>query len=347
MYRIEEINALDTLEKTGFQTGTITALNRQTDTADINCNGSAYTSIPVFYNAPCAGGTQSNGSLAGCSDAFASGDEVIVRFYSGRPSHIIGFSGFLWPCIATPAFVFGSDSGDLILNERHIRFDDITDSRFYDRYTPTEILGAEAEISTYINEPDADVSSGFISFQTHWTDSMFHRETQFLFNGEPVYSTYNYETYSNVFNGTRSNVFGAYIHQQTGWGAAFYQINTFYDWKPRTFGRVEFDFYFYSSTTGSVKIASAVSEVTGGYSKATGTALETSYIKQSADMIFTGLFSLWEAESFTSDGSTNLLNTGEPLEKKMVNISEENTGITPLPEAEGLSESYDIYIKNR
>lgn len=343
---INEKTAADTLANTGFKEAIITKVNRTEDSADIICGNVSYSGVPIFYNCDCAGAIISNGALEASSDAFASGDAVMVRFYNGAPSHIIGFTGPLWPCIAVPAFVFDS----LIFSERYERFDSI-DDRFYDRYTPLTLTDAEAEISTYINDANADISTGFVSFQTHWVDTEYHRDTQFLFNGDTVYSTYNHETTDNVFNGTRSNVFGAYIHPETGWGAAVYQINTFYDWKPRESGRVTFDFYLFTSIGGVSLLASAECDVNGYTSFATGEAVENVSFHYSSDPdsggMLTGIFGIYEAGTFTSDGSTNQINIGDEQGKRIVRVTETEASAVSLPDTEELSAGYDIYIKKR
>lgn len=240
-YRIKSISTLDPAEYIAYESGIITQVNSLNDTADVQTSSQTYNDVPVFYNCPEASAVQRNGALKNSSDAFCRGDEVIVRIYQGAKTHIIGFTGDLWLYIKVPAFVF---AGGYLFNESEESFSPISSELFHTRYKEIQLETCSENFTTYINNDDADISEGFVSSQTHWTDSRYNRDSKFYFNGELFYQTYNNETFTGTFNGTRSNIIGSYVHPDSGWGVCIYQINTFYDWRPHISGRIKFDFFF-------------------------------------------------------------------------------------------------------
>ncbi|PLX68630.1 MAG: hypothetical protein C0603_05615 [Denitrovibrio sp.] len=333
-YKLYSNNTLDPVENISFQTGYVTEVDYLNDTAIIDC-GTIYQSVPIFYNCPSAGSEQSNGSLERSSSAFCKGDEVVVRFYKGSPSHIIGFKDELWPCIKTPALLFRSEIDDYFLDIDNSVFNKVGNSLFYDRYKELALTNDSVEITTYINQPDADISTGFVSYQIHWIDGKMNRYTQMYFNGELIYSTLNNETNWHVFNGTRSNILSLCVHPVTGWGSMIYQINTYYNWQPQESGRVEFDFYLYTSTGTHIKLASAEVNVTGEYSQATGLALSDQIVLSGTDEqignISLGNIDISEAGVFSADSSTNYIGTADNISKVILKTSEgANTPIDQL-----------------
>ncbi|PLX65999.1 MAG: hypothetical protein C0602_12770 [Denitrovibrio sp.] len=303
-HRTKCANTLDVVENISYQEGVVTHVDYEKDTADFVSGGITYKEVPVFYNHPDAKKEQRNGSLNGSSKAFCRGDEIIIRMFRNEPSHIIGFISSLWPCIKVPAFVF-TGANPYAYDEHTGGYEKIESTLFYERYKTLTLGTCYASFTTYVNQQNADISTGFVSAQTHWTDSKYHRESKFYYNGESIYNTYNNETFSNVFNGTRSNILGAYTHPDNGWGALIYQVNTFYDWKPRVSGRVKFDFYIYTSTGTHTKLATAEADVTGASVQATGSIVYSPAIYKANDdftgEIFAGSLKIYDACTFSSD----------------------------------------------
>lgn len=355
-------NTLDAVENIGFLKGEVLSVNYEHDTASLESNAQPYYDIPVFYNAPIAENVQKNDSIKSSSKAFCRGDEVIARMYKGEPSHIIGFTGDLWPCVKVPAFTFNQS---YMYDEAADTFTEITSPLFNTRYKTLTKDNCSKSFTTYINQPDADISTGFVSSQTHWTDSKYHRESKFYYNGELIYTTYNNETFSHYFNGTRSNILGSYIHPDSGWGALIYQVDTFYNWRPLSSGRVIFDYYLYTSTGTHTKLATAEADITGASVQASGMCVDSVNIYSSKDSftgeILSGTLKIYEAGIFSSDGSTNILGKNDCKEMLLISlmngaqspevkISKMPTniyGAVKMPDGGYSDGSFEIYIKNR
>lgn len=346
------------VKKIGYLKGSVRSVDRKKDTADVDCGGQIYRSVPVFYNCPAAGAVLQSGPLKNSARAFAKGDEVLVRTFDGKPSHVIGFTGDLWPCIKTPAYVYGG----YVLDENSTSFSMPGSSLFYERYKALAAEQCWAFFTTYINDENADTGTGFVSVQKHWTDTEYHRDTKCYMNGNFIFQTLNDETFDHVFNGTRSNILGSFIHpDESGQGCLVYQVNTFYDWKPRTSGRVVFDFYLYITDGTHTKLATAECIVTGSVSPASGLAVKCGDFHAASDeltgRLLYGNVQITDAGSFSSDGSTNSISTGDSRsahllfstgdETEMLTVPLSSEGVLSLPDGYVSPDDINIYIKNR
>ncbi len=288
-------------------------------------------------------------------------------YKGGTPSHIIGFKDELWACIKTPALLFTAEGGaDYALDIDETTFTKIDSPLFQTRYKTMPLRYDRVSITTYINDPNADISSGFVSNQVHWTDGTWNRDTKVYFNGDLIYTTLNSETYSHVFNGTRSNIISLCIHSETGWGGSMiYQVNTFHDWLPQKSGRVEFDFYLYTSTGTHEKIASAEVDVTSANDQATGKIVNNQIVLSGSDEHL-GHMSLAnievaEAGVFFSDGSTNYIGSGMKTDMiimtttqgtdnavdKSITLQTNSFGQPLLPDGTPADFYNEIYVKSR
>jgi len=344
MSKIANRNAYDPVENISYTAGKILSVDFLNTCADVSCNGVTYNNLPVLYN--CSGGYTA-------SAAFARGDDVIVRLYKNSPSHIVGFSGDMWPCVKTPALTFASDS--IYTYDTEDGVFTTHPEKFYDRYTPLSEYTCEVDHTFYKNDRDAEIGSGFTTIETDWTDDKWNRDTKFYYEQELVYSTYNNETFANVFNGTRSNVFGRYIQPNTRWGCMVYQINTFYNWKPQTSGKVTFDYYLYTSDGLNELVASAYANVNSASVQAFG------YVVSDVDCKFVSEPSAGEmlkiditinnAGLFTSDGSTNFVEHDEEVKRTFCLIQEgaeePQNNLFSIDSADMPADTYKIYVKNR
>jgi len=361
---IESKNALDPAFYIGYQKGAVLKVNHAEDTADIEIDGKIHLGVPVFYNCAKSGSIRKNGALKNSSLAVTRGDEVIVRTDKGKPSHITGFTDGLWPCIKTPAYVFSNAQHRFLLDEKTLGFSKIDADIFDKRYKPVSTGFMYNSVTTYINDPEPDISEGFCTVQTHWTDSRMHRKTDVFFNGNKIYSTFNSETSEGVFSGTRSNIFGVYIHPLTDWGCMVYQVNTFYGWMPQASGRVVFDFYMYTSTGTHTKLCSAQADISGEISAGTGEVLRLADVRyitgEDTGEMLTRRIQISEAGNFSSDGSTNYISpdsgirtlyslTEEGADKPYDSIFQLSTDSSRNLTSgdESFADTFDIYVKDR
>jgi len=172
----------------------------------------------------------------------------------------------------------------------------------------------------YINQPvPADMTGQLYAVQEHRTTNVYSRLTRMYYGYEFIYETYNEETFSGVFNGTRSNIIGAYKDPVSGEAFVIYQINTFTDWLPRTSGRVDFDFYIYSSLGLHRKLATAYSEITGVSSPVYGECLNYYpngfYFEDTqGTSIFACEFYTCAVSPFTASNNTNVVSPSATLQ---------------------------------
>lgn len=341
MDMIHSTSIKDPLRNIGYKTGIVLGTNREAVTATVLTGGDVLT-LPVVYNCP-----------AGYSsaDAFAVGDDAVIRLYKGEPSHVVGFTRGSWPCVRTPALVFEAEEPYTYDTEAFIQHP----AKFYDRYKPLTEYGCEVSHTHYINRSDAVTNEAFTTIETDWYDGAWNRYTEFYYGAELIYTTHNNETAAHVFNGTRSNVFGRYINPRTGWACMIYQINTFTDWKPRTSGRVDFDYYLYTSTGINMPIASAYAEVNSASAQTYGLVISEAscaiLLDSYAGNIMKADITLCSGGMFTSDGSINTAEADEEMKHNICIITE---GVEePLTEIYGInteampSENYRIYVKRR
>jgi hypothetical protein len=304
----------------------------------VDTDSGTYKAEP-FYNCP---------GIA--SHAFAAGDEVIVRMYQGDATHVIGFTGDNWACFKTPAIVFDDGAyydGEIIPSPTE---------ELLDRYVQLDRYDCAGGYTFYKNNSAAATDDAFTAIETDWSDGMWHRDTSFYYRDELVYHTYNYETYSHIFNGTRSNVFGRFIHPESGVGCKVYQVNTFYDWAPETSGRVTFDCYLYSSSGVHTRISSAYCDVTGASTQAYGdivTNVEcTASSSEGGEHILTLRADIAQAGLFTSDGSTNILPNADELRKQYAVFitsgdTTENSLFALAADDDQYNAELGIYVKKR
>jgi len=301
-------NALDPTENISYAEGRVTKTNHTENTVEVAVSGAAYGDLPIVYES--ADGKPE-------SYAFSVSDTVVVRLYKGVPSHIIGFKDRLWSFVPMPAEVYETDnfimSSGLLHRTELIRSQKAAFNRAYEAMKKRTCA---VSTPTYINEPAPDDTNGKIySLQVHQTTNVYTRLTRYYFGSEFIYETYNEETTSGVFNGTRSNVITAHVDPISGAAFVIYQINTFTDWKPQTSGRVDFDFYLYSSLGTHEKIASAYTIVTGASSPVYGECIgyETTgfYCEDTAGTgFFIGGFYTCSVNPFTAASGTNTVSTG-------------------------------------
>lgn len=328
---IEVNNTLDATENISYAAGTVTKVDYEKGTADIE----GYKNLSVEY-----------ACMGSAADAFAIGDDVIVRKFAGVPSHIIGFTGDMWPSLRTPALIFDEGAPYIYRN----RSAEKLPIRFYDRYEKLDEYDCAVSHTFYLNNNNAETNDAFTTIEHDWTDGRYNRDTKFYYKDELIYQTYNNETYDGVFNGTRSNVFGRFIHPESGEACMVYQVNTFYDWLPRVSGRVSFDFYIYISGLLHTRLASAKADVTGYSTQAEGSVLSealcTALTTPDNRSILKAELTVREAGDFTSDGSTNYIGYGGSVAKSFA-VASESCEFTALNNADVPSFKNGIYIKRR
>ena len=310
-------------------------------TATVLIDGEVLT-LPVMYNCP---------SGYSSSYAFATGDDVIIRIYKDEPSHLIGFRGDSWPCVRTPAIVFETEEPHIYDTDSFTQHPKV----FYDRYKPLAEYECEVRHTHYVNDPDAKPDDAFTAIETDWDDGRWHRYTELYYGSELIYTTYNNETKEHVFNGTRSNAFGSYINSYTGWGCMVYQINTFSEWKPRTSGRVTFDYYFYSSTGINTRIASAYADINSASAQTYGLVVDNVSCVTLSDIyagnIMKADITLCSGGMFTSDGTVNITEAGEEMKHTIYitteGAEEPQTEIQSMNTDDMPDDKYRIYVKRR
>lgn len=338
MNRINSNEIRDAVENIGYKIGMVTDTDYENEKVTVLSSGANVT-LPVVYN--CTSGYSS-------ADAFAIGDDVIVRTYKGEPSHVIGFTGDSWPCVQTPAFTFESAEPYTYESESFRQHP----AKFYERYKPLKEYACEVDHTRYINDSSGETNNAFTTFITTWTDDKWHRYSEFYYGSELIYTTYNNETSSKIFNGTRSNVFGRYIDPVTGNGCMIYQINTFTNWQPQSTGRVAFDYYIYTSKGGSTLVSSAYADVNSASVQTYGLVVgETtcSVMKDAyAGSIMKADISIYTGGLFTSDGSTNITGTDEEIKHTYALITEASqANVFSIATAEMPHNSNRIYVKRR
>lgn len=360
--RIYSKTTEDPILNIGYCKAAVLKIDRVNDTGDIDCGNNVYESVPFFYNCPSAGSVMENGAVKGASKAFAIGDDVLVRVYRGKPSHITGFAGDIWPCISTPAHLFTGQSGSrYIYDTQDELFMAVDCDGFYDRYEKLTLSYSSVSVKTYINAPEIDYSAGFVAVENTWTDTEAHRDTGYYYMGEQIFFTSNHETGDGVINGTRGNILGAFIHPDTGWGTLVYQINTFYDWLPQVSGSVDFDYFIYSSGGIHLKLTSARADVTGVSSAGSGLIASMpafySATDEKAGAEQFGKIVISDAGAFSSDGSTNIINGSQYREiayfsrdgttESSFDIPVGDNGYIATDTGDPVYSSFEIYMKKR
>ncbi|ADD69007.1 hypothetical protein Dacet_2245 [Denitrovibrio acetiphilus DSM 12809] len=353
--KIANKNTFAPVDQIGYMQGKVLRVDFEKDLLDVEINGMTYKGIPSFYNCPASGDVRRDGSLTGSSAAFTRGDDVVVRMFNKAPSHVTGFTADMWPCVKTPAFIF-TQTETYAYDIQTETFSAPMPERFSDRYMGLDKKPCAAERTSYINDDNAQLSDGFVIIEQDWTDERWNRDTRFYYGSELVYQTYNNETFNNVFNGTRSNIFGTFIQPDTLWGCMVYQVNTFYDWKPSVSGRVTADYYIYSSAGLHTKIASAECIVSGQSSEADGEVVEnvschSLYDQYAGEMLVVDI-SVFKADSFSSDGSTNKVESSDMNRRAFLLITEgtdePDCKVFSIKNDSSISQGdYGIFVKSR
>ncbi|MGE4268453.1 MAG: hypothetical protein AB7F25_13550 [Deferribacterales bacterium] len=304
-------NALDPTENISYAEGRVTKTNHSANTVEVTVDNAVYGGLPIEYESVEARPE---------SYAFSVNDPVVVRQYKGVPSHITGFKDRLWPFVPMPAEAYETDNFILSSGLLHrTEFVRSPKAAFNTAYEAMKKKTCAVSTPTYINQPAPDDTNGKIySLQVHQTTNVYTRLTRYYFGSEFIYETYNEETTSGVFNGTRSNVITAHVDPISGAAFMIYQVNTFTDWKPQTSGRVDFDFYLYSSLGIHEKIASAYALITGASSPVYGECIgyDTTgfYCEDTADTgFFISGFYTCAVNPFTADSGVNTVSQGEYL----------------------------------
>ncbi len=333
MNAIYSQNALDPTERISYAAGHVVKADHAADKVTVSINGETYSDLPIVYES--ADGRPS-------SYAFANNDSVVVRLYEGVPSHIIGFNDRLWAFIPMPAEVYETSSGIMsagfLMQTDYIRSDRTAFNTAY-RQMPRNTC--EITQTNYIDQPVPDNMTGQLyAVQEHRTTDVYSRLTRMYYGDKFIYETYNEETFSGVFNGTRSNIVGAYKDPISGETFVIYQINTFTDWLPRKSGRVDFNFYVYSSLGLHQKLASAYSVITGTSSPVYGECLNYYpngfYFEDvPGTSIFSCGFYICTVEPFTASNNTNVVSPSSILQYVRFTHSwapeGQDTALTVLP----------------
>jgi hypothetical protein len=91
-----------------YRKGTITAVNADDDTADVDAfGGKSGKSIPIYYHCEPDSELRDNGAIEGAAAGFSVDDEVIVMCDTeGAPLRIIGFVDGIRPCGGFVVFTF-------------------------------------------------------------------------------------------------------------------------------------------------------------------------------------------------------------------------------------------------
>lgn len=312
MNAIYSQNALDPTWKISYAEGRVVKADHTADRITVSVNGETLSDLPIVYES--ADGRPS-------SYAFSNNDSVVVRLYEGVPSHIIGFKEGLWPFVPMPADTYetatGMMSSGLFTQTGYIRSEKTLFKEIY-RLMPRN--SCDITQTNYIDQPvPADMTGQLYAVQQHRTTNVYSRLTRMYYGDELIYETYNEETFSGVFNGTRSNIIGAYKDPVSEEAFVIYQINTFTDWLPRTSGRVDFDFYVYSSLGVHQKLASAYSTITGASSPVYGECFNYYangfYSEDETDTsIFICGFYICSVAPFTASNNTNVVAPSSTLQ---------------------------------
>ncbi len=312
MNAIHSLNALDPTERISYAEGRVVKADHAADKVTVSVNGGTFSDLPIVYES--ADGRPS-------SYAFANNDAVVVRLYEGTPSHITGFKDRLWPFIPMPAEAYETGSGimsaGLFTQTDFVRSDKTAFKEIYREMPQNDCAITQAN---YIDQPVPDDMTGQLyAVQEHRTTSVYSRLTRMYYGDKFIYETYNEETFSGVFNGTRSNIIGAYKDPVSGEAFVIYQINTFTDWLPRKSGRVDFDFHIYSSLGLHQKLASAYSDITGTASPVYGECIgyypNGFYFEDTPDTsIFACEFYTCSISPFTASNNTNVVSPSTTLQ---------------------------------
>lgn len=307
---INVANAKEAVDDVFYRTGTVIRADYAAETVSVLVAGQPVT-VPVFYECP----------AGACSAyAFCVGDEVIVRYFAGQPQYAVGFSKYLWPCVPMPSMTAVSGSSAFsrgLFQQTEFVTSDLT--LFGQRYAEITKKTCDSAFSVYVDQPAPDMSGRFVILETDsYVDQS--RDVKAYFDGNFLYHTYNANP-SGVFNGTRSNILGSYVDPETGVGTAVYQINTFTDWRPLVSGHVDFDFYLYSSASGTVRLCGASCDVVGNFSQASGECVSgvTGFYcdDETCGYMFVCRIKISTAGSFYADASTNFLDSSGRLRDRI------------------------------
>jgi hypothetical protein len=310
MTEIYSQNAMDPVENISYAEGIVTAVDYLANSLTVSVDSAEFSGLSIAYDS--AEGRPS-------TYAFSVNDRVAVRLYGGTPSHIIGFTDRLWPFIPMPA--------------ECLKYNNIIAAKSIFQDTPfvkaelNAFTGIYEQISksycgitapTYINLPAPENTDGLLySIQEHSSSGIYSRRTRYYYEDKFIFETYNEETTSHVFNGTRSNIIAAYRDPISNACFVIYQINTFTNWVPQTSGRVDFDFYIYSSLGMHQKITGGYSIVTGASSPSFGECIGYSasgfYFSDGEGTAFVCGFYRRAINPFTAPSGTNVVSAGEYL----------------------------------
>lgn len=307
MTEISSLNAMYPAERIAYARGRVLYSDYIENSIRVAVNGFEYT-LPAAYD---------SADAKPSAYAFSTGDVVAVRTYEGLPTHIAGFEDRLWPFIPIPAEV--SISADRVFSSSLFQETPLIESdrsMFLSAYEKLPEKECEIGFTSHVNEPAPDMEGRLVSVQTHTTGNVFSRLSKFYYNGEFIYETYNEETFGGVFNGTRSNIIAAYKDAASGRAFVIYQINTYTDWLPYTSGRVDFDFFIWSSTGLSRRICGGYSDIAGVISPATGQCIgydTTGFFAEDSEgmSVLVCGFYICKAESFSAPASNNFVDTGD------------------------------------
>lgn len=321
-------NAKEAADSISYRRGIVTGTDYNGGAVDVIADGVPAQSIPVVYDC----GDGSYGPFAFCI-----GDDVMVRYYNGYPQNVVGFYGNLWPCIPMPSYTMISDdkvySRSLFQDTGYVRS---SLALFGTRYSQIEKRTCAVNYELYINKPCPDMSDKFVILETD-VGSDPSRDVNMYYDGTFVYHTYNANP-SDVFNGTRSNIIGAFINPYTKTGLLVYQVNTFTNWRPQVSGHVDFDFYLYASTGTHIRICGASCDVTGAVSAVSGECVSYAEGFRCDDEQLGRFMSCTlyksKADTFTADQFTNTLNAGDRLS---------NTVLTEYISADGIKNVTETY----
>jgi len=306
MTEITSVNAMYPAERIAYAKGRVIYSDYIENGIRVSVNGSEYT-LPAAYDS--ADGKPS-------AYAFSTGDIVAVRTYEGLPTHIAGFEDRLWPFIPMPAEVnIEADrvfSSSLFQETPVIESDSTLFFQAYEKLPETECA---IGFTSYVNVPAPDMEGRLVSLQTHATGNVFSRLSKFYYDGEYIYETYNEESFDGVFNGTRSNIIAAYKDPSSGTAFVIYQINTYTEWLPRISGRVDFDFYIWSSKGHNQRICGGYSHVTEAVSEASGQCIgyeTTGFCAEDSEgmSVLVCGFYICSIGSFSASAGNNFVDTG-------------------------------------